>query len=287
MVLFIGFIVGSAMANYQPQEGRWMQQEKLGTMPDSGSVNPPMQYSESLSLYLAFRDMPILILDSAGLWGTMVHQHATSMWAQKVGYQQKAAQAIGKADEAVDGRYGTGGKGPVWNQSYHFNRNIKGGSDTRMIHYSQHFVRAKIACLPPMDDPEKAAQELGTALHPYQDIEAHGDFGFKESYITTYHNSESPQTNLLGTYGDQRHYPDDPDLDTIGPIQYITKTLTNPGFPGVLPITSKVVYDYYTYVPGHNRYEATRIKTIETLKEYYWFVQSRGGCKCKKYFGVE
>jgi hypothetical protein len=269
-IIFIIFALmefNFSFAMYDTHAGRFMQQDPIG-------------YVDGQNLYEYVKSNSLAGLDPYGLWGTDVHMRATSMWAQKVDYRQKAAQAIGAADEAVDGWNGTGPKGPLRDQSYHFNRNRFGGIDTRMIHYSQHFVRAKKACLPGIDDPDKAAEELGTALHPYQDMEAHGDFGLKESYIQTIHNSKSPQTDLLGSYGEPGHYPDDPDLDTAGPIQYSTE---------IIPISkdlppAKVTYDYYIYVPGKNRYNATRAKTVETLKEYYWFVETRGGCKCKKYF---
>ena len=55
MFIFIGIIVSPAMANYQSQEGRWMQQD-------------PMQYVDGLNLYEYVKCNPIIYKDPFGLW---------------------------------------------------------------------------------------------------------------------------------------------------------------------------------------------------------------------------
>jgi len=67
MFIFIGIIVSPAMANYQSQEGRWMQQEKLGMMPESKIFYPSDQYSDSLNAYQAFNFNPQIYFDFMGL----------------------------------------------------------------------------------------------------------------------------------------------------------------------------------------------------------------------------
>ena len=283
MFLFIGIIVSPAMANYQSQEGRWMQQEKLGMMPDGGSINLPMQYSESLSLYLAFQDMPILMLDSAGLWGYSVHYTKTRVWAQRVGYPSEAASAVAAADEAID----HGSTSPIWgDQSYHFNRNLSGGEDSRLMHFREHYRWAEIFCHRGIDEPENAVKDLGSSLHPLQDWVAHGDYGMKDKGRAGWHNYHSPQ----GDYGPSQDYPDDPTLDVVNSPDgraakiYIVNSLEirHPG-GGFAEYYSDFAY----YEKGFKRYNLTRVMTIEELKNWLWYVKTEGGCKCKKYFGVE
>lgn len=297
-IIFVGIIISPAMANYQSQEGRWMQQEKLGMMPDGSSINPPMQYSESLSLYLAFQGMPMTEHDPYGLWGTSVHFSLTIKWAFIIGYKPFAALAIGAADEAVDNIKGDKDPYPLpgskYDQGYHFNRSGTFMFDTRIVHFKEHYRRAMLACLPPEDSPEKAAKELGTSLHPLQDWVAHGDYGIKnEKDIITPHNAKSPKEYNIFS-GAAWKYPDREDLDAIGgsdgrpagsAMRYIVETTTNyPPIPGPSPITTTQIYDYAVYTSGTNRIDTTRIMTTEELKEYYWFIKSQGGCKCKMFF---
>lgn len=54
--LFIGIIAAPAIANYQSQEGRWMQQD-------------PMQYVDGLNLYEYVKSLPVVCVDAFGLLG--------------------------------------------------------------------------------------------------------------------------------------------------------------------------------------------------------------------------
>jgi len=76
MFIFIGIIVSPAMANYQSQEGRWMQQDPHGVNP-AGSISNKFQidkqYQDGLSLYLSFHSSPIMVVDPYGLWGFWEH----------------------------------------------------------------------------------------------------------------------------------------------------------------------------------------------------------------------
>ena len=76
MFIFIGIIVSPAMANYQSQEGRWMQQDPYGVNP-AGSISNKFridkQYQDGLSLYLSFHLSPAKVIDPYGLWGLSEH----------------------------------------------------------------------------------------------------------------------------------------------------------------------------------------------------------------------
>jgi RHS repeat-associated protein len=272
---------------YNPYMGRFYQEDLLGIQPSGimeyNPFSPTAQYSDSLSLYLAFRALPIRNIDPYGLWGTLVHLTKTRVWAERVLYPSTAASAVAAADEAVDS--GATSPMPIFgDQSYHFNRNLNGGPDTRIGLFYYHFKRAKIACHPAMDNPETAAKELGTSLHPLQDWVAHADYAMKNTgSIWTIHNSRSPQDE----FGNPGGYPDDVTLDVVGSPDgrasrpYIIDVLYTKDREGNGPFRYT---DFAYYEKGFKRYNLTRVMTIEELKEYQWYVRANGGCKCKKYF---
>jgi RHS repeat-associated protein len=261
--------------DYSPFIGRFFQ-------PD------PLQYIDGMNLYEYVKGNPITGLDAYGLWGPLVHLTKTRAWAQRVGYPSAAASAVAGADEAVD----NGNKGPwpspVGDQSYHFNRNLSGGMDTRLVRFKAHYSWAQKHCNRINDNPEKAAEELGTALHPLQDWVAHGDYAMKNTgNIWLWHNEKSPQWE----FGNPHNYPDDVTLDVVdspdgrATSAYIIDVAYLRDSQGNGPFRYE---DFAYYKKGFKRYEMTRRMTTEELKEYRWYIQTQGGCKCKKYFlGVE
>ena len=154
---------------------------------------------------------------------------------------------------------------------------MSGGVDSRLMHFVEHTIRARVACTPNVDDPNEAAKQLGTGLHPLQDWVAHGDYGIRmPGAIYIQHNSMSPQHD----YGDPGAYPDSPGLDAVGgpdgraagaAMHYIN----NAGF------------DYAIYKRGTQRLRLTKAKTDNALTSFWNWVKANGGCKCKKYFGAE
>jgi len=60
-MIFMGIIISPAMANYQSQEGRWMQQD-------------PMQYVDGLNLYQYVNSCPLLQNDYLGLFSGKTHK---------------------------------------------------------------------------------------------------------------------------------------------------------------------------------------------------------------------
>ena len=249
---------------YHPDLGRFVSRD-------------PISYDGGINLYEYVGDSPCLRSDPSGLWGDNIHSSATAGWAQTAAnYPAEAAGAVGSADAAVD----SGGTGPMpWqDQSYHFNRNLNGGNDTRMDHFQEHFNKAAEACLPKTDDPQTAAKELGTALHPLQDWVAHGDHCMTNpGSIGEVHNSRSPQTE----FGDPSGYPDDPTLDAKGgpdgrPAGLAIKTIIVNG--------GMAVRDYAIYERGTKRLHLTADITIARLNEFRNGIDKKA-CKCRKYFG--
>ena len=59
----------------------------------------------------------------------------------------------------------------------------------------------------------------------------------------------------------------------------------NASIPGSMATIT--YYDFAYYEKGSKRYNLTRGMTIEELKEFLWHVNVKGGCKCKKKFGVQ
>ncbi len=275
---------GMALYNYGP------------TPPRIGQAGLNNQYADGMNLYQYVQSNPTVNTVPHGLWGQNIHERATRRWATQVGYPREAAAAIGAANEAVDSGNTSfmpsnlpfvGG-----DQRYHFNRTFAGDGgkarDTRMQLYRIHMMQAKAQCLWSIrigvknDNPEDAAKYLGTALHPYQDWVAHGDYGILDrGEVYTIHNAKSTQKD----FGDPRDYPDDPFLDAKnGPD----------GRPAGVAMTWISVWTsrgysergYAIYEQGTKRYRLTMTMTKDALEEFRTWVKQFGGCKCREYFGV-
>lgn len=269
-LLFV-ILANSTFAYYNSGQGRWLNRDPAGEV-------------AGLNLYSYVANRSIGRVDYLGLWGRDIHELATVRWAKALGYPNHAAKAIGAANEAVD--HGRKNWMPIWgDQSYHFDRNRGVGKDTRIEHYENHFKLAKEACTTPKDDPLTAARQLGTALHPYQDWVAHGDYGFTDEgaiWPDGIHNKHSPQA---ATWGDVASYPDNPMLDAIGgpngrPAGSAIRT--------VMINFGMSVREFAIYQPGTQRYKFTKNMTEATLHDFRNHVQRSAipNCKCIKYFGL-
>jgi len=211
-LLAITTITTEASAMYHAGMGRFMQRDPAG-------------HADGMNQYQYVKSNPVRRVDPQGLWGSDVHNDLTSQWAKNEGYPQTAASAVGSWDEDVDGSavsWGPGWAPIIGDQSYHFNRNLGGGPDSRLQHHTEHFLEARYACnwkRDRRDDPEEAVKQLGISLHPLQDWVAHGDYGVADTVsnggIWVHHNKNSPQTPLAGK-PTLSSYPDDPDLDAVG-----------------------------------------------------------------------
>jgi RHS repeat-associated protein len=248
---------------YSPTPARWLSRDPIAEL---GGLN----------VYLYVGNYPIGQTDIMGLWGTDVHYVATKRWAMAGLYPEQAAEMIAAADEAVD----HGARNPITgDQSYHFNRNLRGGPDTRLVHFTNHLAAAKRLCTASLrnDFPEQAAVELGTGMHPLQDWVAHGDFGLAmHPRVWLVHNSMSPQHD----FGRPGEYPDVTWLDAVG---------SSDGRPAgrAIRFIGSSNFDYAIYTPGIRRWKLTKEKTESALTDFRSHVKANGGCKCKAYFGVQ
>ena len=267
---------------YSPDMGRWLSRD-------------PIDEQGGLNLYGFVNNDPVNRVDWLGQWGSDVHLYETLNWASQSGYPPEASWNIGLADDGVDG--GWFGEGRGWNpiigdQSYHFNRNLNGGRDSRLEHYVKHLQNAKALCTWPRNDfPINAAEELGISLHPLQDWFAHGDYGLQDFLgIYDIHNSHSPQTE----FGPPGNYPDDTSLDAVGSVdgrpagEAIRKGYINERgmlYPGAY-VTIPVYREWAVYKKGNKRITLTQKETKVTLKDFRNHVKKHGGCKCKYYFNA-
>ena len=269
---------------YDPNMARWLTRDPFG---ERGGEN----------LYCFVGNNAIGNVDYFGQWSSDVHKDKTIVWASALYFAEDAAKAIGEADNAVDGLSGGKSWAPwIGDQSYHFNRNPGGGTDSRMQHNAQHEQNAVYACTIAAgnDDPKKAAEELGTALHPLQDWVAHGDFSIKwGGPITAVHNAYSLQKDI--PYGVPAfRAPDDTRLDAVGPdgtmdpdgraagavMQYYN--LPQPtGRPIDGPPTgSGMLVDWAQFKVGGLRLAKTEQLTTQHLRSFREYVKLFGGCGC-------
>jgi hypothetical protein len=130
--------------------------------------------------------------------------------------------------------------------------------------------------IPSLDWPQAAAIQLGTALHPFQDVDAHGDFGMRMGTIYAHHNMFSPQSD----YGYPGYYPDYIWLDAVG---------SEDGTPSgrAIHIMNNAGWDYAIFTFGNRRYAQTRQRTLAVLAEFRDYVNTHGGCNCRRFFGIE
>lgn len=244
----------------------------------------PIEEKGGMNLYGFVNNQPVNQIDALGLWGSNIHEVATKRWAKDLSYPDKAAGKIGEADDAVDGGITGGGTGwaPWGDQSYHFDRNLGNGTDTRLQHYNDHLKKAVDACSGTKDDPDTAVKELGTALHPLQDWVAHGEYGYHTTgNIWRVHNSLSPQTY----FGDQSSYPDDITLDAIGSSDGraagAAMHVVNDG-------NGNAIGEYANYTHGSKRHMLTLQKSKDALNSFRNQIRNdKSKCKCRDYFGIQ
>ena len=274
---------------YSASQGRFLRKDSL-------------QEQGGMNVYAFVANNPLSSIDILGLWNANVHNIMTRDWARANHYPPDAAKAIGNADNAVDGGVlGVGkGWGPWGDQSYHFNRSLGGGDDSRLRHNTEHLAKAEAACNMATDDPKEAAYQLGTALHPLQDWVAHGDYFIKwEGPVTSVHNAFTLQNYIPLGIG-ATDAPDDVKLDAVGgpdgtpapdgrpagaAVQYyrLAGPVTRRGDP---PAQGMLV-DYAIYKVGGLRLAKTEVLTVGNLKSFRDYVEANGGCKCKHYFGIQ
>jgi RHS repeat-associated protein len=268
----------------------------------------PIAEEWGANLYAFCGNDPVESVEILGLWGADVHKARTVMWAGDLQppYPRNAAEAIGNANAAVDGFLSPYSWWPFGDQSYHFNRNLGGGTDSRMEHQYAHEHQAASACniAEGRDNPEEAAAHLGVALHAAQDWVAHGDFFARwEGPIIAAHNAYSLQRDIppgVGKVG----VVDNLDYDAVmadgsiapdgRPAGAAMRYYTTPAGPvpkrGDPPRVGMLVdWAEFKYVGEANGLRAKKTKEVTTsiLRRFQDHVRKSGGCRCKRYFGVQ
>ncbi len=267
-----------AFAFYNPQVGRWLRRDPIGQRQDNA--------------YMYVKNNAITAYDVLGLWDTAVHRGFTTDWAIANQYPVAAAERIGEADDDVDSLIGRRGPFPIGgDMSYHFNRNLSGGLDSRMQHFMDHMANAQYFCniRQQSDSPERAVVELGRSLHPLQDYVAHGDFNvFGEGPIIWAHNAYSPQEFPPGFVNYE--VVDNPIFDAV---EYLGGPPGPNGRPAGNAIHTRHVYDnggmlvdFAWFEPGQLRIRETERLTSLWLANFRIFVSEHGGCQCRRYFGI-
>jgi len=172
--LFIGIVISPAMANYQSQEGRWMQQD-------------PMQYVDGLNLYEYVRSNPLRSVDFNGLWESDIHAIFTAKRALFVTTMRpEYAASVGFNDNDVDFIHNpvTLDKAEL---GWHFDTEgdteltpIWGPTDSRYLHAEEELSNAIAKCQTADDNLDiaigQALVHLGNSLHPVQDWVSHGSW---------------------------------------------------------------------------------------------------------------
>jgi len=140
---------------------------------------------------------PVGYVDPMGLWGANVHKDKTIEWAKNLGFSDNVAEEIAKYNMETDSL--DRGIGPIpllGNQSYHFNTNKCGKSDSRMDLADYHLQKAiedmKMVKIHHNITPngsgvkryiKSALKNLGFGLHALQDIEAHGNLSVPVGHV--------------------------------------------------------------------------------------------------------
>ncbi len=163
----------------------------------------PIGYADGPNVYCYVHCNPITKFDALGLWKSDVHRNDTKKWSKEVGFSDKQAEIIAKANNGVDSILKGKSFLPIFGrQSYHFNTNKKGESDSRVEHAKKHYnkavklwkkaeaQKAKGMEKSAAKTKEKALKELGKALHPVQDIMAHDKANTKKALGFIYYHKK-------------------------------------------------------------------------------------------------
>jgi RHS repeat-associated protein len=251
---------------YNASTGRWLSK-------DPSAIRDGNEYlfvkNNSLSGY-----------DVLGLWLVDVHKDMTTRWAGELGIDSVQSANIGVADISIDDQYSVFDVND-WNWSWHFNRSLSG--DSRLKHRDIEFEKAKKECSATRDNPYNAAAYLGRALHPLQDVVAHGDFNRKAEFpnpslwedgFTLWHNYLAGGYNTAG-------YPDDPNLDAKGPYGQPTADVMHWGEGGG---NKKIGWTEFS--GGKQRIKHTEDISKQLLKDFQQHVRAnaKAGCECRKAF---
>lgn len=214
-------------------------------------------------MYVLAQNQPTVLIDAVGKYGQDVHEGDSTRWAADRtlilirfnGYNARAAQIIGEANQGIDGLLGPTGWA-LWGLDWHFDIDTLGGAmpsfwgpgDTRHDRSQERIQEAVRMCANERGREFEAVRELGRGLHPLQDFYAHGNWRvwFFPSPIPLFH----PE------------WYDDPNRDGHGPE----------GVPMQQPD------DVWSQgEPGGRRYTSMRVRSIEYLNRFLIEVERANG----------
>jgi hypothetical protein len=278
---------------HSPELGRWLSRDPSTQAAADSTSNS----NEELHPLLFLRNDPLSHADGLGLWLVGVHRSKTIQWAMLRGMPTSGATNIGEADNNVDTLFQPYPDIDENDWKYHFNRNAS-GLDSRLEQANDWYAIACILCDSRQgnDDWQQAGVAMGTALHPLQDIVAHGDFNRKTELQTP---GNWPLLNRLELYhnktaqnGANASQVDDPDLDAVvgtsgsvvAPDDGIPR-VSSSGTGMVPGITRSGGQLYWSrFKQGSLRITRTRRDTEAYIDRFMAFVRSYGGCECRRNF---
>lgn len=193
----------AAHGMYDPKHGRWLQRDPAGVTvtPSSPKLDRSKQYHDGADLYEYVRSSPCKVTDPEGRYGRDLHHEETSRWAQNRrsryvgvpprpanlrvmfgGFRPAFAEAMGRADNAVDGWFNA--EGWIVGLDWHFDVDTEGGrvastwdaGDSRYRHAEEQMRIASRLCAHQQGRERQAVEELGKGLHAMQDFYAHGNW---------------------------------------------------------------------------------------------------------------
>jgi len=272
---------------YGASTGRWISRDPAG----------------AVNLYSFARNNGVSGYDFLGLWDYRVHYFKTYGWATQLGISSGTANMIGGADQLIDDQYPvyrlfTDGAIVIFsdsNWSWHFNRSADPSDDSRLTHRDEGLRKAQERCNASAgnDDSYGAAIAIGRALHPYQDIFAHGDFNRKMEMpsmtgasgledLRYCHNFD--EDGFPFGYWTSFPKPDEPTLDTNGPGGVPTM-LSGVMFIGTTLSNGDATY-YSHFHTGSERITTTEKASKEFMSQFQAYVRenSKPCGQCQKAF---